>query len=60
MKIRERSNTVDTRSGSPTARTALAAALLSTFRASYLYSFLYFYFYAYRRSFAVRPGEASA
>jgi hypothetical protein len=56
MKIQERSNSVGARSGSAIAQ----AKLLSSLRASYLYSFLYFYFYAYRRSFAVRPGEASA
>lgn len=27
---------------------------------SCLYSFFYFFFYSYRRSFADRPGEASA
>ena len=34
------------------------AALFSLPHSSYRYS--YFYFYSYPRSFAVRPGEASA
>jgi hypothetical protein len=33
---------------------------LSARASSYLYSFFYFFFYSYRRSFADRPGEASA
>jgi hypothetical protein len=57
--IGERSDKVEARSGSPWARSALAAALLSAFRSSYLYSYFYFFFYSYPRSFAVRPGEAS-
>jgi hypothetical protein len=39
-------------------RPLVAAARLSALASSYLYS--YFFFYSYRRSFADRPGEASA
>jgi hypothetical protein len=59
MKIRERSLTVDARPGSPIALAVILPAFLSALRASYLYSNFYFFFYSYRRSFAVRPGEAS-
>jgi hypothetical protein len=38
----------------------LFRARASAFRASYLYSYFYFFFYSYPRTFAVRPGEASA
>jgi hypothetical protein len=60
MRIGERSIKIDARSGSILSRASIAASLIFVFCASCLYSFFYFYFYSYPRSFAVRPGEASA
>jgi hypothetical protein len=58
MKIRERSATLA--SGSTLAWAKLSSSLLPALRATYLYAYFYFFFYSYPRSFAVRPGEASA
>jgi hypothetical protein len=57
MKIGEKKRSRAARSGAHSARAGIAPALLSP--AIALYSYFYF-FYAYPRSFAVRPGEASA
>jgi hypothetical protein len=42
------------------ARADISGPSLFALASSCLYSFFYFFFYSYRRSFADRPGEASA
>ena len=56
-----RAATIMSRSGSSSPSSETLYRAKSFFLgASHLYSYLYFFFYSYPRSFAVRPGEASA